>query len=164
MTLAKDSNHLSVLVSYYTASVMMLVSIAYTHSKHVELNNTEEYKPALGSPSPSSDLANLNLSESTPDYIIVGGGLSGCVLASRLHEGDPLLHILLIEAGPDSSDHPAMRALDPRGSEIDWSYKTIPQKALNNRQYTFAAGKVLSGGTALNWAAWTRGSKVDYEH
>lgn len=52
----------------------------------------------------------------------------------------------------------------PRPPEIDWGYATVPQKHLNNRSYRVAAGKILSGGTALNAAAWIRGSRVDYDH
>lgn len=101
------------------------------------------------------------------DYIIVGGGLSGCVVASRLHRGNPSLRVLLIEAGSDSSGHPLTSApfgmYASRASELDWSYPIVPQPCLDGRQYPLPAGKVLSGGTALNAAAWTRGSKTDYD-
>jgi choline dehydrogenase-like flavoprotein len=103
-----------------------------------------------------------------PDYIIVGGGLCGCVLASRLREGNPSLRIVLIEACVDSTDNPLTTApfgaFAERQSEIDWSYATVPQTHLNNRTYRLAAGKILSGGTAINTAAWTRGSKAEYDH
>ena len=90
----------------------------------------------------------------TFDYIIVGGGLCGCVLASRLKQGDPSVKILLIEAGPDSNDNPLTSApsnvfISPQ-TEIDWSYSTVPQKHLNNRSYHLRAGKILTGGIALN--------------
>ena len=102
------------------------------------------------------------------NYIIVGGGLCGCVLATRLKQGNPLLSVLLIEAGPDSQGNPFVSApsgtFAPRAPEIDWNWATVPQEHLNSRSYRLAGGKILSGGTALNAAAWIRGSKVDYDH
>lgn len=110
----------------------------------------------------------MSSESSTYDYIIVGGGLCGCVLASRLHQQNPSLRILLIEAGPDSEGHPVPSAPSnlfvSSTAEIDWGFATVPQKHLNNRSYPIRAGKILSGGTALNAAAWIRGSKVDYDH
>ena len=106
--------------------------------------------------------------DSTYDYIIIGGGLCGCVLASRLHQRNPSLKVLLIEAGPDSEGHPVPSApsnLFAWGTDsIDWGHVTVPQKHLNQRSYAVRAGKILSGGTALNAAAWVRGPKVDYDH
>jgi choline dehydrogenase-like flavoprotein len=110
-------------------------------------------------------MANEN---STYDYIIVGGGLCGCVLAPRLHQGSPSLKVLLIEAGPDSEGHPATSAPSnvfiASTAEIEWGHCTVPQKQLNSRSLPVRAGKILSGGTAVNAAAWIRGCKVDYDH
>lgn len=94
------------------------------------------------------------MSQSIPDFIIVGGGIAGCVTASRLHEKDSSLNILLIEAGPDASQHPnvpaAMTAQLLLHSELDWNYKTVPQRHLNNRECYAAAGKALGGGSVIN--------------
>lgn len=102
------------------------------------------------------------------DYIIVGGGLAGCVVASRLRQGNPALSVLLIEAGADARDHPLTTApLDcfaAHHSDIDWAYPTVPQKHLNNRACYAPAGKALSGGTATNYGTWTRGSAADYDN
>jgi choline dehydrogenase-like flavoprotein len=86
------------------------------------------------------------------DIIIVGGGISGCVLASRLHEKFPSFSILLIEAGPNISNHPLTKNPEVhfQHSELDWDYKTVPQVHLNNRICFGAAGKALSGGSAIN--------------
>lgn len=101
------------------------------------------------------------------DYIIVGGGLAGCVLASRLHEGNPLLSILIIEAGIDPTGHPLtsapLAAFGAHKSDIDWAYTSVRQSGLDNRPTYGPAGKALSGGTATNYGTWTRGSSVDYD-
>jgi choline dehydrogenase-like flavoprotein len=90
----------------------------------------------------------------TADFIIIGGGIGGCVLASRLHQKYPSASILLIEAGPDVSNHPMIvnSTATPilQHSELDWDYKTVPQKHLDNKICFGAAGKALGGGSAIN--------------
>ncbi|GAQ42376.1 hypothetical protein AtubIFM54640_007785 [Aspergillus tubingensis] len=100
------------------------------------------------------------------DYIIVGGGLTGCALAGRLAEKDESLRILIIEAGPNVVDHPLtstpLACFGAHHSPLDWDYTTVPQKHLNNRECYNAAGKALGGGTAINYGTWTRGNAADY--
>ena len=86
------------------------------------------------------------------DFIIVGGGIGGCVVASRLHKKYPPASIILIEAGPDVSKHPLITNNEwlLQHSELDWDYKTVPQKHLNNKTCFAAAGKALGGGSAIN--------------
>ena len=102
------------------------------------------------------------------DYIIVGGGLAGCTLASRLHEKKPAATILLIEAGKDAGDHPLtsspLACFAAHRSDLDWAYTTVPQQHLNGRACYNSAGKALSGSTATNYGTWTRGSAADYDH
>jgi choline dehydrogenase-like flavoprotein len=87
-------------------------------------------------------------------YIIVGGGIAGSVVASRLHEHPPHLSILLIEAGPDVVTNPLVA--DSRnhpfqaGSKLDWNHSTVPQRHLNNQRCPNGAGKALGGGSAIN--------------
>jgi choline dehydrogenase-like flavoprotein len=92
------------------------------------------------------------------DFIVVGAGIGGTVLASRLHQRDPSLEILLIEAGPDSSK----TALAPvvasptavyglRGSELDWNYATEPQEHLDGLSLYAGGGKGLGGGSMINF-------------
>jgi choline dehydrogenase-like flavoprotein len=104
---------------------------------------------------------------SSADYIIIGGGLAGCVLASRLNQYLPTVSILLIEAGPDPTGHPfvtdPLSCFAAHHSDIDWNYTSVPQKHLDDRTTYAAAGKVLSGGTATNYGTWTRGPKADYD-
>lgn len=94
------------------------------------------------------------------DYIIVGGGTAGCVLASRLNQDNPSLSILLIEAGPDASSHPLVpqgsKATQLLGSELDWGYETVPQKHLDDRVLSNHAGKALGGSTVINSGKFTR--------
>lgn len=107
------------------------------------------------------------MSKTEIDYIIVGGGLAGCTLAARLHESNPALRVLLIEAGQDVSKHPLTSAplacFAAHGSDLDYNYQTLPQKHLNGRSLYQAGGKALSGGTAINYGTWTRGSALDYD-
>ncbi len=101
------------------------------------------------------------------DYIVVGGGLTGCVVASRLKQGDESLNIMLIEAGPDSSGD--SRVKTPMAgfalsySELDWADQTVPQPHTYNRSFYSTAGKTLGGGSVLNYGGWSRGDATDYD-
>ncbi|KAI9172816.1 4-pyridoxate dehydrogenase [Paramyrothecium foliicola] len=101
------------------------------------------------------------------DYIIIGGGLAGCVLASRLKEGNPSKSIVLIEAGPDPVGHPLTAAplacFAAHYSDLDYAYTTVPQANLGGRRCYAAAAKALSGGSAINYGTWTRGPAVDFD-
>ncbi|KAL3440936.1 hypothetical protein BJX65DRAFT_316099 [Aspergillus insuetus] len=91
------------------------------------------------------------------DYIIVGGGLAGSVLAS----------LLLVEAGPDVSKNETIPYANNTvfliGSELDWGYLTVPQAHLNSRQMSNPASKCLGGGTAINACGWTRGHHAGFD-
>ena len=101
------------------------------------------------------------------DYIIVGGGLVGCALASRLKQGNSSLKVLVIEAGVDPSDNPnvtsAMGSFALLNSDIDWSYTTAPQEHTSYRAHSENAGKALGGGSVINWGGWSRGDASDYD-
>jgi choline dehydrogenase-like flavoprotein len=101
------------------------------------------------------------------DIIIIGGGIAGCVLASRLHSKSPDLKILLIEAGKDVTSHPLtttpLSSFGAHYSDIDWAYSTVPQEHLGGRNCYAAAGKALSGGSATNYGTWTRGNRVEFD-
>lgn len=98
------------------------------------------------------------------DYVIVGGGSAGCVLAGRLSE-DPNICVCLLEAGgPDDSVFiraPMGVAATVTGGLHNWRYQTEPQSGLNGRRGYQPRGKVLGGSSAM---VYTRGSRYDYDH
>jgi len=100
------------------------------------------------------------------DYIIVGAGSAGCVLAARLTE-DPDVRVLLLEAGPRDR-HPLIHIPLGMGkmhewNMFDWGYHTEPEAALNGRRIEAARGKVLGGSSSVNVMAYTRGHRGDYD-
>ena len=104
------------------------------------------------------------MAESGFDYIIVGGGSAGCVLANRLSENNAV-RVLLIEAGGwDTSPFIHMPVGFAKMTEgpLNWGLKTAPQSHANNREIPFAQAKVLGGGSSINAEVFTRGNPADY--
>ena len=101
------------------------------------------------------------------DYIVVGGGSGGCVLAARLSE-DPSVSVALIEAGPADRNiliHvPAGLALLAPTHAANWNFSTVPQKGLNGRIGWQPRGKVLGGSSSVNAMIYIRGHRADYDH
>lgn len=100
------------------------------------------------------------------DYIIVGGGSAGSVLAGRLSE-DPAVRVALLEAGPSDSSvliHcPAGLALMAKSGQANWGYQTTPQPGLNGRRGYQPRGKVLGGSSSINAMIYARGHAADYD-
>ncbi len=99
------------------------------------------------------------------DYIIVGAGPAGCVLANRLSE-DPAVKVLLLEAG-GSDRHPLFHM--PAGFAkmtkglASWGWQTVPQKHLKDRVLRYTQAKVIGGGSSINAQLYTRGNAADYD-
>lgn len=98
------------------------------------------------------------------DYVVVGAGSSGCVMARRLVDAGK--RVCVVEAGDDETN-PNIDHLNTLGllwhSSQDWDYYTTPQPAAMNRKIHLPRGKVLGGSNALNAVIWVRGAAWDYQ-
>jgi choline dehydrogenase-like flavoprotein len=101
------------------------------------------------------------------DYVIVGAGSAGCVLAARLTE-DPAVKVAILESGPPDTSvliHcPAGLALLAKNGQANWAFDTVPQKGLNGRRGYQPRGKVLGGSSSVNAMVYMRGHPGDYDH
>jgi len=101
------------------------------------------------------------------DYVIVGGGSAGCVVASRLAAAEPQATVLMIEAGPDGRG--IAQIVDPPqwtrllGTSLDWGYSYAPSPSVAGQRIGIPRGKVLGGCSAINAMVWYRGHRGDYD-
>ncbi len=99
------------------------------------------------------------------DYVVVGGGTAGCVLAARLSE-NPAVRVLLLEAG-GTDRHPLIHM--PVGfakmttGPHTWGLRTVPQRHANNREIPYAQARIIGGGSSINAEIFTRGHPSDYD-
>jgi choline dehydrogenase len=102
----------------------------------------------------------------TFDYIVVGAGSAGCVLAHRLTE-DPRCKVLLLEAGPRDTDRwihvPLGYGKLFSRTDINWAYESEPEAALNGRRIFTPRGKVLGGSSSINGLVYIRGQREDFD-
>lgn len=99
------------------------------------------------------------------DYVIVGAGSAGCVLAARLTE-DPDVSVLLLEAGPpdvNQNIHVPLGYLKLAGTEVDWNYFSAPEPHCNGRRIPLPRGRVLGGSSSTNAMVYIRGNPRDYD-
>ncbi|KAF5346641.1 hypothetical protein D9758_013209 [Tetrapyrgos nigripes] len=101
------------------------------------------------------------------DFIVVGAGTAGNVIATRLSE-DPTKSVLVIEAGLDDTGILPIQvpflAFNNDRTIVDWNYTTVPQKGLNNRTFNVQRGFALGGTSSFNLMVWTRGSRDLWDH
>ncbi|RJG13574.1 choline dehydrogenase [Pseudomonas cavernicola] len=106
------------------------------------------------------------MSEHQFDYVIVGAGSAGCVLANRLGE-DPLVKILVLEAGPvDKSwtiDMPSAVGIVVGGTRYNWNYSSEPEPYLDGRRIGTPRGRTLGGSSSINGMVYIRGHARDYD-
>ncbi|KAK6217967.1 putative NRPS-like protein biosynthetic cluster [Pestalotiopsis sp. IQ-011] len=103
-------------------------------------------------------------SQQSPDFVIVGGGTAGLVVASRLSE-DPSVNVLVLEAGQDLTADPRVNIpglfITLLGSEADWQFKTVAQPGLKNRLIQQPRGKALGGSSAINGTTFVAPARTE---
>ncbi|VDB94040.1 unnamed protein product [Peniophora sp. CBMAI 1063] len=108
------------------------------------------------------------VSQTDYDFIIVGAGTAGCVLANRLSASPNNYTVLVLEAGGSDAgvlelEVPAIAPSILANASLIWNYTTVEQPGLNNRALSYPRGRVLGGSSSINFMYYTRGSRDDYD-
>ncbi|GGH22828.1 choline dehydrogenase [Cribrihabitans marinus] len=115
---------------------------------------------------PAPDASDATEGAEEYDYVIVGGGTAGCVLANRL-SADPACRVLLLEAGGSDRYHwvqiPVGYLYCIGNPRVDWMMKTAPEPGLGGRSLVYPRGKVLGGCSSINGMIYMRGQAADYD-
>ena len=110
--------------------------------------------------------ANRQALKPSYDYVVVGGGAAGCIIAAQLAKAGAA--VLVVEAGENDEaagakvDDPAIWFTNITGP-LDWAYPTVPTPYLNGRSIPISAGRVLGGGTSINASLWVHGMAEDFD-
>ncbi|KAK6074549.1 glucose dehydrogenase [Seiridium cupressi] len=106
------------------------------------------------------------MADLTADYIVVGAGVTGCVIASRLAQNYQKPKVILVEAGSDPSSEPAaaglLSGLSLQGGKFDYADASEPVPTTANRVHTLSSGNALGGGSILNYGGWLWADAADY--
>lgn len=101
------------------------------------------------------------------DYVIVGGGSAGCVLANRLSE-DPSCRVILVEAGGEADSFlvrtPAGMSRLIGNQRYDWQYSSELDPSISGRKFIWSGGKILGGGSSINGQVYIRGTRADFDY
>ncbi len=126
---------------------------------------TETTSSTSGSQTQNKGKSETSSKASAYDYIVIGGGTAGPVLAARLSE-NPEVSVLILEAGRENTFEYSEYANGVGkmwGPATNWGFKSAPQSELNNREVNQPRGKVLGGSAAINVGSWSRGTQSNYE-
>jgi len=112
-------------------------------------------------------MVDSHVTDGTYDYVIVGAGSAGCVLADRLTEDGRSTALVLEYGGSDRSlviQMPAALSIPMNSKTYDWGYRSEPEPYLNGRRLHCPRGKVLGGSSSINGLVYVRGHPLDFEH